>query len=62
MICYAIKDSNNLYWCGMNYWDKQLRKARFYNSYKYALAVLEDSRFQDRELRIVFVELHEVNE
>lgn len=62
MIYYAVKDADGLYWCGMNYWDKQLRKARFYNSLKYARAVLEDSRFREKELKIITAELHEVDE
>lgn len=33
---YVIKFNNGLYWCGYNTADKQIRKARIYNSIKYA--------------------------
>ena len=62
MICYAIKNNNGFYWCGMNYWDKQLRKARLYNSLRWANEVLNDTRFKDEELYIVKVEINEVVE
>lgn len=62
MIHYAVKDADGMYWCGMNYWDKQLRKARFYNSLKYAQEVMDDSRFKNMHLSIVKVELYEVSE
>lgn len=62
MICYAVKDDDGYYWCGMNHWDNQLRKALFYNSLKYASAILKDKRFKDRNMKIITVELHEVSE
>ena len=61
MICYAVKSITGEYWCGMNYWDKQLRKARLYNSIKYASLTLNDHRFRDKELQIVKVEINEVD-
>ena len=33
---YVIKFNNGLYWCGYNTADKQIRKAKIYNSIKYA--------------------------
>ena len=61
MVCFAIKDSNGLYWCGLNYWDKQLRKAKLYKSIKWATEVKNNSRFRGKTLSIVSVEIHEVN-
>lgn len=60
MMCFAIKDANGFYWCGLNYWDKQLRKAKLYNSIKWATEVKNDSRFRSKMLRIVSVEIYEV--
>ena len=39
---YVIKFDNNLYWCGYNTADKQLRKAIIYKSIKQAVAAAED--------------------
>ena len=45
---YVIKFDNNLYWCGYNTADKQLRKAIIYKSIKQAVAAAEDwSRLLD---------------
>lgn len=62
MTCYAIKDNRGVYWCGLNYWDKQLRKAKLYNSIKWATEVMKDRKLKDRTLNIVKVEIHEVEE
>lgn len=39
---YVIKFDNNLYWCGYNHADKELRKAIIYKSIKQAVAAAED--------------------
>lgn len=62
MICFVIKDSGGFYWCGMNHWDKQLRKAKLYTSKKWATEVKSDSRFKNMELNIIAVEINEVSE
>jgi len=33
---YVIQFNNGCFWCGYNNYDKQLRKARIYTSYKMA--------------------------
>lgn len=58
---YVIKDSiTKEYFCGMNTWDKQLRKAKIYHSVKYANDVMNDSRFGNRTMNIAKVEIKEV--
>lgn len=39
---YVIKFDNDLYWCGLNTVDKQIRKAKIYNSIKYATETAEN--------------------
>ena len=39
---YVIKFDNDLYWCGLNTVDKQIRKAKVYNSIKYATETAEN--------------------
>ena len=34
--CFAIKNENGFYYCGLKKWDKQIRKAKIYTSIKYA--------------------------
>lgn len=59
---YIVKDSiTKEYFCGFNKWDKQLRKANIYHSVKYANATVEDSRFSNRTMSIVKVEIREVD-
>lgn len=41
-ICFAIKDRNDMYYCGLKKWDKQLRKAQLFHSFKYAVAVRDN--------------------
>lgn len=44
---YVIRDENTMeYFCGLNKWDKQLRKAQIYHSIKYANDIL--MRYQSR--------------
>ena len=59
-LVYAVKDSNGNYFIGYNHWDKQIRKAKLYRSYKYAKETMDDSRFADREKSIVQVRITEV--
>lgn len=61
---FAIKDRDGYYFIGNKQWDKQLRKAKMYHSYKYAKDICDDIRFIERDTFIVtvrIVELHEVN-
>lgn len=56
----AIKDKYGLYYCGAGnhgagLWDKQLRKAKIYSSWKKAVAIRDDGRFNERESFIVSV-------
>lgn len=59
---FAIKDKNDCYFIGYNQWDKQLRKAKFYNSYKYAMEIVEDIRFIEHETYLVRVNIVELGE
>lgn len=57
---YVVKDSiTKEYYCGMNKWDKQLRKATIYHSIRYANAIMKDSRFSNRTMGVVKVEIKE---
>lgn len=58
---YVVKDTNTKeYFCGMNKWDKQLRKAQIYHSIRYANQTMNSSRFAKRNLVSVRVEIREV--
>lgn len=58
---YVVKDSNTKeYYCGLNTWDKQLRKAKIYHSTRYANNVMNDNKFKSRTMNIVKVEIKEV--
>ena len=59
---FAVKDKNDYYFIGYGKWDKQLRKAKLYNSYEYARKIRDDGRFFEREPFIVRVEIRELNE
>ena len=60
---YGVKDiDTNEYFCGMNKWDKQLRKAVIYHSVRYAEQTINDSRFKNRNMKYVPVEIREVRE
>lgn len=59
---YVIKDSTTKeYYCGLNTWDKQLRKAKIYHSVKYANDVINDDKFSNRTMHIAKVEIKEVD-
>lgn len=59
-ITFAIKDKHNCYYTGYNQWDKQLRKAKLYHSYKYAEDIKNDKRFKEHDAHIVKVLITEV--
>lgn len=61
-IVYAVKDKEELYFIGYNQWDKQVRKAKLYRSYKMAEDVKNDSRFVWREAIIVKVQVREIDD
>lgn len=58
---YVVKDMvTNEYYCGMNKWDIQLRKAKIYHSKKYANEMMDDTRFRNRNKILLNVEIKEV--
>ena len=59
---YAVKDNDGYYFIGYNRWDKQIRKARLYRSYKYAKETMEDTRFIARGTFMVRVRITEIGE
>jgi len=61
-ISYAIKDDIGHYFIGYGKWDKQLRKAKLYHSYKFAKEIRDDVRFADRNAKIVKVKIVEIEE
>lgn len=56
---YAIKNSDNEYFIGYGKWDKQLRKAKLYHAINWAEEVMNDSRFDELDLKIVKVIIYE---
>lgn len=68
---YVIKYANGQYFCGLNQFDKQLRKAKIYTSKKWITEVAEELKTRKRynqkvaptlEYKIVKVEIKEVGE
>ncbi|MSS07118.1 hypothetical protein FYJ38_00495 [Clostridium sp. WB02_MRS01] len=59
---FAVKDREGYYFIGYNKWDKQLRKAKLYHSYKFAKETCDDVRFIERETFIVRVQICENGE
>ena len=55
----AVKDKDGNYYTGYNKWDKQLRKAKLYHSYKYAKEMVDDIRFIEHEAFMVSVDIIE---
>lgn len=55
---FAVKSNDGSYWTGYNQWDKQIRKAKLFVSMKYANEVVQ--RYQERDPKIVKVEIREV--
>lgn len=56
---FAAKDKDGYYFIGNNQWDKQLRKAKLYRSYKWAQDIQNDTRFIERDIVIVRVRIYE---
>lgn len=52
---YVVRTSDGMYWCGTNYFDSQLRKAKIYYYLKYAQEILD--RFPERHPEIIEVAL-----
>lgn len=61
-ITFAVKDREGYYFTGLNQWDKQIRKAKLYHSYKYAKAIRDDVRFIERDTFIIRVRTMELDE
>ena len=38
---YVIQANDGMFYCGMRYWDKQLRKAKIYHSLSFAKDVVD---------------------
>lgn len=55
----AIKDKDGYYYAGLNVWDRQLRKAKLYNSVHYAKEIRDSARFAHRRPYIVEVRIEE---
>ena len=52
---YVVQSENGGFWCGLNSWDVQLRKAQIFHSLKYAGDVVK--RFNQYNCKIVEVSL-----
>lgn len=61
-LCFAIKNEFGQYYCGLNTWDKQWRKAKLYHSYKYAVAVRDDVRWAADATHIVRIRITDEGE
>ena len=59
---FAVKDRDGYFFIGYNKWDKQIRKAKLYHSYKYAKETRDDMRFIERDTFIVKVRIMELDE
>ena len=57
----VVKDKDGYYYAGMNKWENQLRKAKFYSSNYYANEIVISSRFKSRHPYIVQVRLIELS-
>lgn len=57
---YAVKDIKGYYFTGNNKWDKQLRKAKLYHSYKYVKEVCNDDKHYERYPTTVAVEVFDL--
>ena len=57
---YVIQAEDGMFFCGMRYWDKQLRKARIYHSLNYAKDVVD--AYEECNCKIVEVSLAVVPE
>lgn len=62
-IGFVAKDiDTNEYFIGSGNWDKQIRKAKIYHSWKYVNEIKEDIKFIERDIKIFRVGLFEMNE
>lgn len=61
-ICYAVKDENGLYYCGLKKWDKQLRKAQLFHSFHWAKEVRDDPQYAAVGTKIVRVRIDELDD
>lgn len=52
---YVIQAEDGMFFCGMRYWDKQIRKAKIYHSLTYAKDVVD--AYEESNCRIVEVSL-----
>lgn len=52
----VIKDEKDNYYCGLNKWDKQLRKAKIYHSERYAKEYMDRC---DRECHLQKIVIRE---
>lgn len=59
---FAIKDKDEFYYCGLKCWDRQIRKAKLYHSWKYAVDVRDNIAFMEREPIIVKVRITEISD
>jgi hypothetical protein len=57
---YVIQAEDGMFFCGMRYWDKQLRKAKIYHSLTYAKDVVD--AYEECNCKIVEVSLAVVPE
>jgi hypothetical protein len=62
---YALKNENDTYYCGLNMFDKQLRKVKIYHSLRYAKEAIENIKERNPEhrddvWRIIKVEIREI--
>lgn len=63
---YVIKTTTGVYYCGYDYIDKQLRKAKIYHSLQYARDAIrslkKSAKFRNYEFIIINVEVRETSE
>lgn len=55
-IAFAIKADDRSYYTGLG-WDKQIRKAKLYHSFKYAKDIRDAKGYQDLSPKIVRVRI-----
>lgn len=52
---YVVQSDDEMFYCGMRHWDKQLRKAKIYHSWDYADDIVSD--YKERNCKIIEVSL-----
>lgn len=57
---HVVQSENGGFWCGMNSWDVQLRKAQIFHSLKYAGDVVK--RFNQYNCKILEVSMSIIGE